>query len=41
MKKLVFIGAGSMAEALISGILENNLMDRKNVWVTNHSNLRN
>ena len=34
----MFIGAGSMAEALISGILENNLMDRKNVWVTNHSN---
>ncbi|MBY0145567.1 pyrroline-5-carboxylate reductase [Neobacillus niacini] len=38
MKKIVFIGAGSMAEAFISGILENSLIDRKNVWVTNNSN---
>ncbi|MBU8916336.1 pyrroline-5-carboxylate reductase [Bacillus sp. FJAT-29953] len=38
MKKMAIIGAGSMAEALISGILENGLMDRKNVWVTNNSN---
>ncbi|MEH7249730.1 pyrroline-5-carboxylate reductase [Neobacillus niacini] len=38
MKKLAIIGAGSMAEALISGILENSLMERKNIWVTNHSN---
>jgi pyrroline-5-carboxylate reductase len=38
MKKLAIIGAGSMAEALISGILENSLIDRKDVWVTNHSN---
>ncbi|WP_045517473.1 pyrroline-5-carboxylate reductase [Neobacillus niacini] len=38
MKKLAFIGAGSMAEAFISGILENSLIDRKNVWVTNNSN---
>jgi pyrroline-5-carboxylate reductase len=38
MKKLAMIGAGSMAEAFISGILENSLIDRKNVWVTNNSN---
>jgi pyrroline-5-carboxylate reductase len=38
MKKIAFIGAGSMAEAFISGILENSLIDRKNVWVTNNSN---
>ncbi|MFH7819239.1 pyrroline-5-carboxylate reductase [Neobacillus thermocopriae] len=38
MKKIAIVGAGSMAEAFISGILENELIDRKNVWVTNHSN---
>ncbi len=38
MNKIAFIGAGSMAEAFISGILENGLMERKNIWVTNHSN---
>jgi pyrroline-5-carboxylate reductase len=38
MKKLAFIGAGSMAEAFISGILENGLIDSKNIWVTNNSN---
>lgn len=38
MKKIAIVGAGSMAEAFISGILENGLIDRKNVWVTNNSN---
>ncbi|MFZ7945150.1 pyrroline-5-carboxylate reductase [Neobacillus sp. 19] len=38
MKKIAIVGAGSMAEALISGILENGLIDRKNIWVTNNSN---
>ncbi|MCL6572114.1 MAG: pyrroline-5-carboxylate reductase [Bacillus sp. (in: Bacteria)] len=38
MKKIAIVGAGSMAEAFISGILENDLFDRKNVWVTNNSN---
>lgn len=38
MKKIAIIGAGSMAEAFISGILENDLIDRENVWVTNSSN---
>ncbi len=38
MKKIAIVGAGSMAEAFISGILENGLIDRKNVWVTNNAN---
>ncbi|WP_042458134.1 pyrroline-5-carboxylate reductase [Neobacillus dielmonensis] len=38
MQKIVVVGAGSMAEALISGILEKKLIDRNNVWVTNNSN---
>ena len=38
MKKLVFIGAGSMAEALISGIVEKQLVDGKDIWVTNQQN---
>ncbi|WP_040345834.1 pyrroline-5-carboxylate reductase [Neobacillus bataviensis] len=38
MKKIAIVGAGSMAEALISGILEDHLIDRKNIWVTNNSN---
>jgi pyrroline-5-carboxylate reductase len=38
MKKLAIIGAGSMAEALISGILENKLLLSTNVWVTNNAN---
>ncbi|MDP4083750.1 MAG: pyrroline-5-carboxylate reductase [Bacillota bacterium] len=35
MRKLAIVGAGSMAEALISGIVKNNLLDSKNIWVTN------
>ncbi|WP_160721514.1 pyrroline-5-carboxylate reductase [Bacillus sp. USDA818B3_A] len=38
MKKIAIVGAGSMAEAIISGLLENELIDRKNIWVTNHAN---
>lgn len=38
MNKIVIVGAGSMAEAFISGILEKNLIDRKSVWVTNNRN---
>lgn len=38
MKKLAFIGAGSMAEALIAGMVENKLLDPQNIWVTNRSN---
>ncbi|CEG28538.1 pyrroline-5-carboxylate reductase [Bacillus sp. B-jedd] len=35
MKKLVFVGAGSMAEAMISGIIANGLIHNQNIWVTN------
>lgn len=35
MKKMAFIGAGSMAEALISGIVENQIISSENIWVTN------
>lgn len=38
MKKLVFIGAGSMAEAIMSGIIENKLIDREQIWITNRNN---
>jgi pyrroline-5-carboxylate reductase len=38
MQKLVFIGAGSMAEALISGIIETKLLAGKQIWVTNRQN---
>ena len=38
MSKIAIVGAGSMAEAFISGILEQDLIDQKNIWVTNHSN---
>lgn len=38
MKKLAVIGAGSMAEALISGIVENKLIDSHHIWVTNKAN---
>jgi len=38
MNKIAIVGAGSMAEAFISGMLENELIHRKNVWVTNHGN---
>ncbi|MBL4954048.1 pyrroline-5-carboxylate reductase [Neobacillus sp. OS1-32] len=38
MKKMTIVGGGSMAEAIISGILENGFVKQKNVWVTNQSN---
>ncbi|MDQ0269352.1 pyrroline-5-carboxylate reductase [Cytobacillus purgationiresistens] len=38
MKKIAFIGAGSMAEALISGMIKNNLIDGDHIWVTNKCN---
>ncbi|OCA87696.1 pyrroline-5-carboxylate reductase [Bacillus sp. FJAT-27225] len=37
MRKLVFVGAGSMAEALISGIIANGVLESPNIWVTNKS----
>ncbi|MFE8702571.1 pyrroline-5-carboxylate reductase [Cytobacillus sp. FJAT-54145] len=38
MKKLAIIGAGSMAEALISGMVENQFINKKQIWVTNRRN---
>ncbi|RSD27344.1 pyrroline-5-carboxylate reductase [Mesobacillus subterraneus] len=35
MKKLVFVGAGSMAEAMISGIGASGLLPGKQMWATN------
>lgn len=35
MKKLVFVGAGSMAEAMISGIGASGLLPGEQIWVTN------
>lgn len=35
MKKLAIVGAGSMAEALISGIVESRLITGSKIWVTN------
>lgn len=32
------VGAGSMAEALISGMVNNHLLESKQIWVTNRSN---
>ncbi|MCG7345412.1 pyrroline-5-carboxylate reductase [Sporosarcina sp. ACRSL] len=37
MGTIVFVGAGSMAEAIIAGILSNEVMDAKNVYVMNKS----
>lgn len=38
MKKITFIGAGSMAEAMIAGIIENKLMKGQDIFITNRSN---
>ncbi|MFJ8256188.1 pyrroline-5-carboxylate reductase [Peribacillus asahii] len=38
MKKITFIGAGSMAEAIISGLVAQQVVDPKNINVTNKSN---
>lgn len=35
MKKLVFVGAGSMAEAMISGIGASGLLPGEHMWITN------
>src|SRR5690625_856362 len=35
MKKIVFIGSGSMAEAMIAGILKANIVEKNNIYVTN------
>ncbi|MDQ0157451.1 pyrroline-5-carboxylate reductase [Robertmurraya andreesenii] len=38
MEKIAIIGAGSMAEALLSGIIEKKLIHPEQIWVTNRSN---
>ena len=37
-KKIVFLGAGSMAEALIAGIIKKGATLPGNLWVSNRSN---
>lgn len=37
INKIAFIGAGSMAEAIIAGIVDNRLLPSENVYVTNRS----
>lgn len=36
--KLTFVGAGSMAEAIISGLIEKNIFSQEQIYVTNHQN---
>lgn len=38
MNKIVFIGAGSMAEAMIGGLVSTNTVHEQNIYVTNRSN---
>jgi pyrroline-5-carboxylate reductase len=38
MRKITIIGAGSMSEALISGMIANQFIENQSVWVTNRSN---
>jgi pyrroline-5-carboxylate reductase len=37
MNKIAIIGAGSMSEALISGMIANQFIESKNLWITNNS----
>lgn len=39
MQKIVFIGAGSMAEALIHGWINKEVVEAKNIYIKNRSNL--
>lgn len=38
MKKIAFLGAGSMAEAMISGLVNGNLVPKKDIIVSNRTN---
>src|SRR5690625_1376873 len=38
MEKLVFIGSGSMAEAIIAGLIKNKIYSPNQIFVTNRSN---
>ncbi|RFU62310.1 pyrroline-5-carboxylate reductase [Peribacillus saganii] len=37
MKKIAFIGGGSMSEAMVSGIIAQGLVDRSQIFITNRS----
>lgn len=37
-KKVAFIGAGSMAEAIISGVIQTSFLQREQIYVTNKNN---
>ncbi len=37
-KKIAFIGAGSMAEAIISGLIQSQIIDKQQIIVTNRNN---
>src|SRR5690625_5905984 len=37
-KKVAFIGAGSMAEAIISGMIQTSFLQREQIFVTNKNN---
>ncbi|AUJ24533.1 MULTISPECIES: pyrroline-5-carboxylate reductase [Virgibacillus] len=37
-KNLAFIGAGSMAEAIISGLIESTIIDKQHIMITNRMN---
>ncbi len=38
MKKIGFVGAGSMAEAMINGILQSGITKSEHIYITNRSN---
>lgn len=38
MKKIGFVGAGSMAEAMINGILQSGITKPEHIYITNRSN---
>jgi pyrroline-5-carboxylate reductase len=38
MRKITIIGAGSMSEALISGMIANQFIESQSLWITNRSN---
>lgn len=38
MKKIAFVGAGAMAEALVKGLIAAEHLPAKGIWLTNHAN---
>ena len=37
-KRIAFLGAGSLAEAILSGIIKSEVVAKENIYVTNKSN---